>query len=141
MLVITPHITLNDSEINFTYIRAPGPGGQNVNKVASAVQLRFNALKSTSLPDDTRQRLLKLMGRKITSQGELIIKATRHRTQERNKQDALERLQCIIQRAAIAPKKRKKTKPTKTSIEKRLTAKKLHGKSKMQRNKRISLID
>ncbi|MFN7097103.1 MAG: alternative ribosome rescue aminoacyl-tRNA hydrolase ArfB [Gammaproteobacteria bacterium] len=141
MFTITPTISIYDDEINITFIRAPGPGGQNVNKVASAAQLRFNVMQSRSLPDDVRVRLLKLIGKRITSQGELIIKASRHRTQERNKQDALDRLNLLIQRAAIPPKKRKKTKPTSASIEKRLTEKKLRGKNKLQRSKKVTEHD
>lgn len=99
---------LNPSEIKFSFIASPGPGGQNVNKVASGVQLRFNVRHSQSLPDDVRERLISLVGKKLTTQGELIIKATRFRTQERNKQDALDRLQDLIKRAAIPPKKTEK---------------------------------
>lgn len=128
-------ILLDKSEIKFSFIRSPGPGGQNVNKVASAVQLRFNVVGSPSLPDEVRLRLISLLGRKITQQGDIIIKATRFRTQERNKQDALDRLQELINRAAIPPKKRKKTKRSKTSNEYRLTQKKLQGKAKLLRSK------
>lgn len=133
MIEIRPKIFLDDSEIKFTFIRSPGPGGQNVNKVASGVQLRFDVIHSTSLPDPVRSRLLTLLENKITLQGELIIKATRYRTQERNKQDALDRLIYFIQQAAIIPKKRKKTKPTFASTQLRLEKKKLHSKTKSLR--------
>jgi ribosome-associated protein len=141
MIEITPTILLKETEIEITFIRSSGPGGQNVNKVSTAVQLRFNVLQSLSLPDDVRIRLVKLIGNKLTSTGELIIKANRHRTQERNKQDAIARLQAIIQRAAIQPKKRKKTKPTLASIEKRLASKKVRGKHKLLRNQQKINID
>jgi len=136
MLKITPNIILNEAEITLNFIRAPGPGGQNVNKVATAVQLRFDVKHSPSLPAPVRTRLMTLAGNKITQQGELIIKANRHRTQERNKQDAIARLQELISRAAVAPKKRKKTKPTQASVQRRLNKKKLHAKTKsLRRNK------
>jgi len=133
MLEITPSISLNESEIKFSFICSPGPGGQNVNKVATAALLRFNIIASPSLPDGVRTRLLALVGKKLTSQGELLIKASRFRTQERNKQDALNRLKELIQRAATAPKKRKKSKPTLASKERRLTSKKRHAKNKSLR--------
>lgn len=133
MYKITPNITLNEDELNITFIRSPGPGGQNVNKVATAVQLRFNVLQSASLPEEVRTRLLILAGNKVTQQGELIIKATRFRTQERNKQDAIDRLSHLIQQAAIRRKKRKKTKPTFASTQRRLAKKKLHGQAKRLR--------
>jgi ribosome-associated protein len=126
-------ISLPDAEIKFSFIRSPGPGGQNVNKVATGVVLRFNVAQSPSLTDEVRARLLTILSSKITSQGELIIKATRYRTQERNKQDALERLQALLAEAAVKPKKRKKTKPTYSSTQRRLDGKKLHSKTKSLR--------
>ncbi len=127
---ITPHIFLNPAEIKITFINSPGPGGQNVNKVATGVVLRFNVLHSPSLPEDVRTRLISLLGKRMTTIGELIIKATRFRTQERNKQDALDRLFAQIKSVAIPPKKRRKTKPTFSSKQKRLNQKKLHGVKK-----------
>lgn len=133
MIRITQHISLNPAEIKLSFIASPGPGGQNVNKVATSAQLRFDALHSPSLPEPVRARLLALIGKKLTGQGELIIKASRFRTQERNKQDALNRLCEIIKQAAIIPKKRKKTKPTLASKNRRLQSKKLHGQKKTLR--------
>lgn len=138
MIKITPQLLLNDSELKFSFIRASGPGGQNVNKVSSAVQLRFDVQHSPSLSEAVRARLLSLAGKKITLQGELIIKADRYRTQERNKQDAIHRLQDLIKHAATPPKKRKKTKPTLASKQRRLTKKKLHAKNKALRGGRIT---
>jgi len=133
MVKITNQISLNAAEINFTFTTSPGPGGQNVNKVATAVLLRFDVLHSPSLPDDVRARLITALGKKLTNQGELIIKASRFRTQERNKQDALNRLIELIKRAAIPPRKRRKTKPTFSSVQKRLSQKKVHAKKKSMR--------
>ncbi len=131
---IFPMTFLNPSEIRYSFIRSPGPGGQNVNKVATGVQLRFDAKRSPSLSEAVRVRLLSLAGNKLTLKGEIIIKATRYRTQERNKQDAFDRLNQLIERARIAPKKRKKTKPTWAATERRLVKKKLHGKTKTLRS-------
>jgi len=135
MLQINHHIFIAESEIKFKFVRASGPGGQNVNKVSTAVQLRFDVLHSPSLPDDLRMRLLLLAGKNVSAQGELTIKASRYRTQENNKRDALERFKKILKQAAVPPKKRKKTKPTKASKEKRIEKKKLRGKIKSSRAK------
>jgi len=136
MIKVTSNISVNETEIKYSFIRASGPGGQNVNKVATATQLRFNVINSPSLPDEMRARLLALIGKKLNAQGDLIIKAGRFRTQERNKQDALERLLTLLRKAAVSPKKRKKTKPTLASTERRLTKKKLHSKNKLLRSKK-----
>lgn len=137
MIEITPHIILNDAELKISFIRAPGPGGQNVNKVATGVQLRFNVIKSPSLPEPVRERLILLMGNRLTATGDFILKATRYRTQIRNKEDAIARLTVWIQKAITPPKKRKKTKPTKAAKERRLSEKKQHGKNKALRRKNV----
>lgn len=131
------NIILKESELKFTFICSPGPGGQNVNKVATTAQLRFNVLQSASLPESVRERLIVLLGPKLTAQGDFIIKASRYRSQERNKQDALFRLEEIIKKASRVPKKRKKTKPSLASKERRLTQKKLHGKNKSLRGRKV----
>jgi ribosome-associated protein len=138
MIKITSTISLNDDELEFNFIRSSGPGGQNVNKVASAVQLRFNILHSPTLPDEVRLRLLLLVGSRLTSLGDVIIKASRYRTQERNKQDVLQRLQDLIRRAAEPPKKRHKTRPTQASKQRRLVNKKRHGQIKHKRSTKRS---
>lgn len=133
MIAITPRLSLDESEVTFSYTCSPGPGGQNVNKVATAVLLRFNIKTATSLPEEVRLRLLSLLGNRLTQQGDLIIKASCYRTQMRNKQDALARLKEILVRATVVPKKRKKTKPTLGAVERRLTKKKQHAKTKLLR--------
>lgn len=138
MIKVSQKFIFDESEVEFTFIRSPGPGGQNVNKVASAVQLRFNVFHSKSLPEEIRARLISKLHNRLTTQGELLIKATSYRTQERNKQDALNRLVEILKQAAIRPKKRKKTKPTKASVERRLQNKKKQGKNKSLRMKHIN---
>lgn len=135
MLRITPAIWLDLNEVSITFMRSPGPGGQNVNKVATAALLRFNVRTSASLSEHVRTRLLDVLASRLTLDGDLIIKATRHRTQERNRQDALERLADILQKAAIPPKPRRKTKPTRASVHRRLDKKKQAGKRKLLRGK------
>jgi ribosome-associated protein len=124
MIRVTPHISIDERELEERFIRASGPGGQNVNKLSSAVQLRFDVRNSPSLPDDVRARLERLAGRRLTREGVLVIIAQRHRTQERNRADALERLIELIERAAVAPVPRRPTKPTRGSRERRLESKK-----------------
>ncbi len=133
MLRITSRIAIDEGEILFQFVRASGPGGQNVNKVATAAQLRFDAASSPSLPEDVRSRLLRLAGRRATADGVLIIDARRFRTQERNRQDALDRLTALIQRAAVPPVPRKPTRPTAASKRRRLEDKRQRAQSKRLR--------
>ncbi len=141
VIAVTPRIRLPEEELQIEYVRASGPGGQNVNKVSTAVQLRFDVRRSPSLPQEVRWRLEKLAGRRMTSDGILIITAQRFRTQDQNRLDALDRLRELIARAAVPPKRRKATRPTKSSKERRLTSKRRTGERKNQRNTRFSLDD
>jgi ribosome-associated protein len=133
MIEITPSIKLDEQEIEFIFIRSPGPGGQNVNKVSSSVQLRFNAYESPSIPTEVQQRLTRLAGKRMTSDGILIIEARQYRSQERNRQAALVRLVRLIQQAAKPPKPRHKTRPTRASVLRRLEAKRKRSETKRLR--------
>jgi ribosome-associated protein len=133
MITITRSLSLDEKEVQFFFVRASGPGGQNVNKVATAVQLRFDVGNSPSLPGDVRTRLIRMAGRRITRDGILIIEARQHRTQERNREAAIERLVALIQRVVERPKPRKKTKPSRASRERRIESKKQRGKVKQAR--------
>ena len=130
MIYVTPAISIDAREIQEDFIRASGPGGQNVNKVATAVQIRFNVAQSPSLPDDVRRRLMHLAGRRITEDGILILHARRFRTQKQNRQDAKERLVQLIRQAAQRPRPRRKTTPTHASKIRRLAAKQHRSRTK-----------
>jgi ribosome-associated protein len=132
---ITPDVIIPDDELEFDYIRSPGPGGQNVNKVATAVQLRFNVGESSILDDWSRTRLATLAGRRMTRHGWLVLSAHRHRTQENNRRDALERLAQLITEARHRPKIRRATKPTRGSKERRLEGKKQRTTIKQMRHR------
>ena len=133
MIQITPAIEINEREIQLEFIRASGPGGQKVNKVATAVQLRFDAANSPSLPDEVRRRLIRLAGKRMTEDGVLVIHARRFRSQDRNRRDAIDRLIALIRKASIRPKSRLKTKPSKASKERRLEAKRRRSRTKHKR--------
>lgn len=135
MIEVADGLSLDVNELEFSFIRASGPGGQNVNKVSSAVQMRFDARRSPSLSNDVSVRLQKLAGSRLTQDGVIVITAARHRTQERNRADAIERLVELIRKAAIAPVKRRPTRPTKASKQRRLEAKTQRGGVKALRGK------
>ncbi|NOY39010.1 MAG: aminoacyl-tRNA hydrolase [Nitrospirae bacterium] len=132
MIHITEGISIDESEFHLKFIRASGPGGQKVNKTATAVQLRFD-VKNSSLPVDVRERLIRLAGRRITADGTLVIDARRFRLQEQNRQDAINRLVELIRKAAERPKVRRKTGPTLQSKKRRLEAKQRRSKNKLLR--------
>ena len=136
MIKITDAISIRPDEIQETFVRSSGPGGQNVNKLSTAVELRFDVRGSRSLPDDVAIRLQKLAGRRLTKEGVLVIEAQSHRTQERNRADALSRLVALIREASVAPKPRRKTKPSRAARAERVEHKVHRGKVKRLRGKR-----
>ncbi len=134
MLQISHNVTIPDREIEISAIRAQGAGGQNVNKVSSAIHLRFD-IGASSIPGFYKERLLKLKDQRITKEGVIVIKAQQHRSQEMNKEEALRRLQELVKSVAVAPKKRKPTKPTRSSQKRRLDSKTRRGVVKLARGK------
>jgi ribosome-associated protein len=139
MIRITGKISIDERELQERFVRASGPGGQNVNKVATAVQLRFDMRHSARLPDDVRERLARLAGNRLTREGVIVIAAQRHRTLERNRQDARDRLVQLIKRAAAPPATRRATKPTIASRERRLQSKRRRAMVKDLRQSRPEL--
>ncbi len=133
LIQITAGVVIDDSEFEFTFVRASGPGGQNVNKVATAALLRFDVVHSPSLPKDLQARLLTLAGRRVSGSGEIIIQARRFRTQEGNRRDAVERVVELIRAAAVPPKRRRPTRPTASSKRRRLEGKRRRGEIKRLR--------
>jgi ribosome-associated protein len=141
MIEISQGVSLDENELQFAFIRASGPGGQNVNKVATSVQLRFDVNHSLSLPDDVKQRLISLGGSRMTDDGVLIIEAKRYRTQDQNRTDAVQRLITLIQKAATPSVKRYSTRPTRSSQIKRVESKKKRGAVKRNRKSSSSEWD
>jgi ribosome-associated protein len=137
MIQITPTIAIDESVLTESFVRSSGPGGQNVNKVSSAVQLRFDARRSPSLPNDVAIRLMKLAGSRLTKDGEIVIIAQPHRQQERNRADARERLFALIRQAAVPPVPRRKTRVPKAEKKRRLEGKKRRSETKRQRQARF----
>ena len=132
------HFSIPEAELEFRFIHGTGPGGQNVNKVATVAELRFDALNSPSLPDDVRERLLDQAGKRATKEGVIVITARRYRTQDRNRKDAIERLEALIEKARTPPKPRRKTRPSKAAREVRLKDKRKRGRLKKERTRRYS---
>jgi ribosome-associated protein len=141
MIRITDNITINENEIQEEFVLASGPGGQNVNKVATAVKLRFDAAHSPSLPEEVRERLMRLAGKRLTDEGVIVIHARRFRSQDKNRQDARERLAALIRKASKRPKRRRKTRPTESSIERRLEDKRRRSQIKRIRRSSPNALD
>lgn len=133
MIPINDRVAIEEEELQFEFIRASGPGGQNVNKVSTAVRLRFDVAGSGSLPEDVRQRLIRLAGRKVGADGVLTLHARASRTQEANRREAIDRLVALIQQACERPRPRRETRPTKASRQRRLETKKRRGETKARR--------
>ena len=138
---VTPSIEIDDREIALTFIRASGPGGQNVNKVATAVQLTFDVAGSPSLPDEVRDRLRRLCGRRVNRDGVLTLRARRFRTQADNRRDAYDRLAALVRQAAAAPKTRRPTRPSRGAVQRRLLAKRRQALRKGRRGRVSPLVD
>ena len=138
MIEISPSLQIDERELQIDFVRASGPGGQNVNKVATAAQLRFD-VNASSLPEEVKARLVRLAGNRVTGDGVLLIEAKRFRTQEQNREDAVQRFMDLVRKALIPPKPRRKTKPTAASKAKRLQAKKVRGDTKRLRHKSFDL--
>ncbi|WP_089175529.1 alternative ribosome rescue aminoacyl-tRNA hydrolase ArfB [Bosea sp. AS-1] len=138
MIQVTPSIAIDESEIEESFVRASGPGGQNVNKVSSAVQIRFDARRSPSLPNEVAIRLMKLAGSRLTQDGVIVIVAQAQRSQKRNREEAVERLLELIRAAAVRPQMRRATKPTKASKERRLASKERRSGIKAGRSKPVA---
>ena len=141
MLTINTYLEIPESELAESFVRASGPGGQNVNKVATAVQLRFDVLRSSSLNEEVKKRLAKLAGKRMTEDGVLVIEARRYRTQEKNRQDARERLALLIRKSLHKPAQRKHTRPSAAARQRRLDAKKKRAQVKRSRSRNLHLED
>ncbi len=135
MIRVTRRMALDEGELDWSFVRAGGPGGQHVNKASTAVQLRFDAAGSANVPDEMLGRLKRVAGRRMTADGVVVIEARRYRSRERNRQDALDRLVKLLRRASQRPKKRRKTKPTRASKQRRLEEKRRRGRTKKLRRR------
>ena len=135
MLDVAPGLTIDESELDERFVRASGPGGQNVNKVATAVELRFDAERSPKISNEVRARLRAIAGSRMTGDGVVLIDARRHRTQAQNREDARLRLAELLRQALVKPKRRRKTKPTKSSVQRRMDSKRRHSQTKRARGR------
>lgn len=135
MIEVTPAVTIDESEISERFVRASGPGGQNVNKVATAVELRFDPARSAAIPAEALERLRALAGSRMTADGVIVIDARRHRTQAQNREDARARLAELVRQALVTPRRRRKTKPGKAAVERRIDSKKRRSDTKRARGR------